>query len=42
MKEKIQLTEKQVDDIIDFAFVITLCSFMLYAFVLTLNACVGG
>lgn len=42
MKEKIQLTEKQVDDIIDFAFVITLCSFILYAFVLTLNACVGS
>lgn len=38
MKEKIKLTEKQVDDIIDFVFVLTLCSFILYAFIRTLEA----
>lgn len=40
MKEKIKLSEKQVDDIIDFAFVLTLCSFILYAFIRTLEAMV--
>lgn len=40
MKEKIKLTEKQIDDIIDFVFVLTLCSFILYAFIRTLEAMV--
>lgn len=36
-KYRIQLTEKQVDDVIDFSFVIVLCSFILYAFVSVLR-----
>ena len=40
MKDKIKLTEKQIDDMIDFAFVITVCSFLLYAFLRTLEAMV--
>lgn len=37
MKDKIKLTERQVDTLIDFAFVLTLCSFILYAFIRTLE-----
>ena len=31
MKDKIQLTERQVDDIIDFSFVLVLLSCIMYA-----------
>lgn len=41
MKNKFNLTPKQVDDLIDFAFVLTLCSFLLYSFILVMESLYG-